>query len=246
VIAAFVPVLLLLAVSDSSVHPAVPEADVDSISAVPAIATFLAPFLLPKVAADVCQLRSYVQEEEYLRLRRQRGDLAGVDAIYRRALRLSWNSTSAALLVSLLATMDHRRVGVRLPVAGMVVWFPLTSEFPAEFNARVGALPAQLYPDSPPGGDRDKLQHFFGSALVAAVTESREAAERAGDFVEWGEDRFILGGVLDPRDLRANAQGASFGLALLENPAALPSAYFGDGSPVRTRGGLSIDERERP
>jgi hypothetical protein len=124
--------------------------------------------------------------------------------------------------------MDHQRVGVRLPLIGAILWFPLTSEFGGEFRARVDALPSRLYADTPPGrgGDRDKLQHFFGSAFLTAVTESAESADRVGLFIEWGEERFIVGGLNDERDVRANRQGERFGLHLLSDPDTRPSRFF--------------------
>jgi hypothetical protein len=111
-------------------------------------------------------------------------------------------------------------------VLGPVLWFPLSSEFPEEFDARLAALPRRVYADSPPGGDRDKLQHFFGSAYAALLTESEESAALMGEFVEWGEERFVVEGTADPRDARANAQGRSFGNALLLDPLLLPSGFF--------------------
>jgi hypothetical protein len=134
--------------------------------------------------------------------------------------------------------MDHNKFGVRIPFVGPLLWVPLTSEFREEFQDRLKALPSQLYPDTPPEGDRDKLQHFFGSALVTYITESREAGERVGYFIEWGEDKFIVGGVMDERDMRANRQGQQFGLHLLEDTSTRPSDFFrfalaGDPEPLR-------------
>jgi hypothetical protein len=112
-------------------------------------------------------------------------------------------------------------------VLGPLIWLPLTSEFEDEFQERIDNLPSAIYSDSPPEtGDSDKLQHFFGSAFLAFVSESRETAQRVGVFVEWGEDRFIVGGAVDERDLRANLQGQMFGLALLEEPRSRPSTFL--------------------
>jgi hypothetical protein len=120
-------------------------------------------------------------------------------------------------------------VGIRAPVIGAILWVPLTSEFPDEFSSRVNALPRWLYDDTPPEGDRDKLQHFFGSALVTLLFESPETAQRIGDFVEWGEEAFILGGVSDERDKRANVNGQRFGMNLLEGLNVRPSVFFDSG-----------------
>jgi hypothetical protein len=165
-----------------------------------------------------------------------------VDAVFVRARELSWGNLYEALLISALATFDHRRFGVDAPALGPLFWFPLTSEFEEDFQARLKALPSRLYADTPvdPAGDRDKLQHFFGSAFVAAVSESREAAGRVGDFVEWGEERFIVGGINDERDARANRQGQEFGLRILTDGGARPSQF------LRSGGGAELSRDAAP
>ena len=194
----------------------------------PAILRFLSPLLVPKVLQDCFLLREYVRSGELSAVRHAYGDLYAVDCIFDRAMRLCWDNEYEALLVSAFALMDHERFGVRLPVAGIVLWFPLTSEFREGFSARVDSLPSRLYADTPPGreGDRDKLQHFFGSAFLTALTESPAGADRFGLFIEWGEELFIVGGVNDARDVRANRQGQRFALSLLENPDTLPSRFL--------------------
>ena len=190
--------------------------------------SFFAPLVFPKVIQDGYRLKEYVVSEELAAVRREQGDPSAVDAIFERALTLSWNNCYEALLISFVATMDHRRFGIRLPVLGPLLWAPLTSEFPEEFTGRVRALPSKLYVDTPADatGDRDKLQHFFGSAFLTYIFESSEVAERFGTFVELGEEAFIVDGVLDERDFRANRQGAEFGLRLLEEESTRPSSFL--------------------
>jgi hypothetical protein len=190
---------------------------------------FLSPLVLPKLVGDGARMKAFVRSEEFASIRKRVGDRRAVDFLFRTALNLSWDNTFEALLITFVAVMDHRNVGIRLPLIGNAVWVPLTSEFEDDFLARIKALPSDLYADLPPGagGDRDKLQHFFGSALMTYVSESDDAAARVGDFIEWGEDRFIVGGVNDPRDKRANAEGRRFARALLDDPDALPSAILG-------------------
>lgn len=196
--------------------------------AVPAFLSVLSPLLIPKMFADEYEVREFIRSDEFADVRYRYGDLYAVDAIFDMAMRVCWENRGEALFVSSIATMDHRRVGFRVPLLGPLLWLPLTSEFEEEHGARCAALPRRLYPDSPPGdaGDRDKLQHFFGSAFLAFVTESRVSSSEVGEFVEWGEERFVVGGVRDPRDMRANHQGTEFGLALLHDPATLPSTYL--------------------
>lgn len=241
--AAFMLGLLLpvsAAVSQEGSGPAAEDSSADVSEGFPlsGLVTVLAPVLLPKFAADTYLLREFVRSEEFAGIRTKLGDPAAVDTLFSRARELSWGNLYEALLISTLATLDHRRVGVRLPLVGPLLWLPLTSEFEADYRSRMEALPRRLYPDTPPDstGDRDKLQHFFGSAFLTAVSESRDAAGRIGDFVEWGEDQFIVGGVADPRDMRANRQGQEFGLHVLAEKGARPSKYLR----VETKEAMSI------
>jgi len=190
------------------------------------LASALSVILIPKIFADVTSLRDYIRSEEFAGVRAELGDLQAVDAIFEEASRLCWGNRGEALFAATMATMDHRRVGVRTPVLGAFLWFPLTSEFEDDYDERVKHLPTALYPDSPPGpaGDRDKLQHFFGSAFLAFLSTSTETADEAGRFVEWGEGAFIVEGVSDDRDYRADRHGQDFGMRLLSDPFAQPSA----------------------
>lgn len=190
------------------------------------LASALSVILIPKIFADVTSLREYIRSGEFAAVRAEHGDLHAVDAIFEEASRLCWGNRGEALYVTTMATMDHRRVGVRVPLLGPLLWFPLTSEFEDEYDRRVTRLPGLLYPDSPPGpaGDRDKLQHFFGSAFLTFFSGSIETADEAGRFVEWGEGAFIVEGSSDERDLRADRHGQDFGLRLRADPDARPSA----------------------
>ncbi len=193
---------------------------------IPVALSFFAPFFLPKIFQDTYRLKEYVLSDDFATFRRTYGDVYAIDAIFDQAMRFAWNNVPEALLISFVSTMDHDKFGVRLPLIGPLLWVPLTSEFRDEFRRRLSALPSRLYPDTPPEGDRDKLQHFFGSALITYLTESREAGDRVGFFIEWGEDRFIVGGVMDERDMRANRQGQEFGLRLLDDASTRPSEFF--------------------
>ena len=195
---------------------------------VPELVSFFAPILFPKIIQDDYQLKAFIRSEEFAAFRKKYGDLNTVDEIFHEAMGLSWNNAYEALFLALVATMDHSKFGVRFPILGPLLWVPLTSEFADEFRARISALPRQLYADSPRDviGDRDKLQHFFGSAFLTYVFESREPAERIGEFIELGEEAVIVDGVLDERDIRANRHGQEFGLRLLQDKTTLPSRFF--------------------
>ena len=195
---------------------------------VPEVCSFIAGLFFPKLFQDAGSLKEYVTSDEYAQLRVRYGDRYAVDALFDRAMTLCWENTYAALFICLLATIEHRRVSFDLPLLGPIVSLPLTSEFEDEFQARVAALPGRLYPDSPAGElqDKDKLQHFFGSALLAHLFESRDASDQVASLVETGERLFVPDRGIDDRDVRANRQGQEFGLALLRDRSLLPSRFL--------------------
>jgi hypothetical protein len=243
--------VLLSAISFAQDSSSVPV--FDSPPGVPEAISFFAPFVVPKILQDEYRLKEYICSDEFAAFRKEYGDVHATDAIFNRALILSWNNVYEALLISFVCTLEHRNFGVKLPVLGPL-WIPLTSEFPDEFSQRVKALPSRLYEDTPAGGfgDRDKLQHFFGSAFIAYALESSDASERMGMFVEWGEDKFIVDGMLDRRDIRANEQGQAFATYLLNGENVLPSRFLGtsrrtlptENSRTRTDSvGSSLEER---
>jgi hypothetical protein len=172
------------------------------------------------------ELKSFIRSKNFRLIRERFGDVRAVDAIYIRAMQMTNNNTAMALLMSTIACFDHQFVGINVPIISLC--FPLSNESDQEFARRVKRLPARLYPDSPTGeaGDRDKLQHFLGSAFLTVVFESRDATMRFGDFVEEGEAALIVGGIDDDRDRRADYQGGEFGLALLDDNHRLPSEFL--------------------
>jgi len=194
----------------------------DSTSGLGFLQTYFPSFFIQ----NGLELKSFIRSGTFKQLRLQVGDLKSIDAIFIRAMKLTNNNTAVALFLSTVACFDHRTIGLNVPV--FALFFPLSNESGAEFKERVANLPRKLYADTPRGkiGDRDKLQHFFGSAFIAYAFESSEPAERASDFIENGEEAFIVDGTLDTRDIRANRQGQRFGLALLKNHCQLPSEYF--------------------
>lgn len=184
------------------------------------------PLLVPVVFNNVQQLKLMLRDEEFQEIRRRWGDRYAVDVAFRWAEQLCWNNRGIALLIAFLSTIDHRNVGFRVPLLGPILWLPLSGEFQEEFEERVRAMPAHIFPDSPAeeAGDRDKLQHFFGSAFLAYVFGGSDPAERVGEFIEWGEDAFVVDGVYDLRDTEANERGRRFAARLREDREALPSA----------------------
>ena len=187
---------------------------------------FLTALFPPIFIQSGLELKSFLRSSVFLQLRKLYGDRKAVDAIFVKAMKLTKNNTGISLLLSALCTFDHEVVGIKNPL--LLLYFPLTGESRDDFFARVRNLPSRLYDDSPKNrtGDRDKLQHFFGSAFLSFTFESRQSAEQFGTMVEEGEDMLIVDGALDERDQRANHQGQEFGLALLENNHRLPSDFI--------------------
>ncbi|HUN65360.1 MAG TPA: hypothetical protein VMW43_04615 [Bacteroidota bacterium] len=172
------------------------------------------------------EMKRFVRSRRFAALRQVCGDRKAVDALFVRAMKLTNNNTAVSLLLCALASFDHQTVGLRIPVFSL--FFPLSEESDAEFSRRIANLPRRLFEDTPADetGDRDKLQHFFGSAFLTFISESDHAAERFGDFVERTEDAVIVGGVDDDRDRSANREGQRFGLWLLNDNRRVPSEFF--------------------
>jgi hypothetical protein len=207
----------------TALHPVMPPLD-----DVHPLQEAVLPLLIPVIFNNVHELKQMLCDEEFARVRRVWGDRVAVDVVFRWSEQLCWNNRAVALFVAFLATIEHRKVGFRVPWLGPLLWLPLSGEFSEEFDDRVQKLPAHMFPDSPQGefGDKDKLQHFFGSAFLAYVFGGAEPAERVGDFIEWGEEAFVIDGTYDVRGLEANRRGRRFAEQLREDRQALPSSQM--------------------
>ncbi|HLP14916.1 MAG TPA: hypothetical protein VK470_01585 [Bacteroidota bacterium] len=181
-------------------------------------------FLLPPLIADQIQLKRYIRDPRFRALRALCSDTTAADAIFLRALEIADGDIRHALLVAMFGTMDHYRLGLRIPLLG-VLNIPLTTESDSTFRVRHRNLPGRILPDSAGlrGGDKDKLQHFFGSAFLTYFTNSRSFANLIGNFIETGEESFVVGGANDDRDKYANHLGQEFGLRLLDGEDVVPS-----------------------
>jgi hypothetical protein len=186
---------------------------------------FVGGIFTPDLIKEARQIRGYVRDARFSVLVKRCGDAQAMDFIYLKSLKISGHNISRALFLSMLASLEHQNLDLKVPLLG-TLGVPLTFEEDSLFRARLANLPSRLYTDTPREGDRDKLQHFFGSAYIAFASESRELARTSGDLVEWGEAQFVVGGVDDPRDRRSNKQGERFGHDLLTVKNLLPSDYL--------------------
>lgn len=148
-------------------------------------------------------------------------DLERVDMIYRRAVLEAAGDLDLALVGSLFAVFEHQTIPLSFGLE-----LPLTLEPKELFDRRVARLPTSLFADRPAGDDRDKLQHFFASALMARLLDNAALADAIGLFIEVGEDMFVTGGVNDHRDVRANRLGHLFVEMLADDPHLLPSVVL--------------------
>ena len=181
-------------------------------------------YFFPEVFRDESALKRYIRDPRFLQLRRIAGDTIAVNMIFMRAMDIADEDISIALLIAALATFDHSRLGIRTAIFG-TIYLPLTLESDNAYRARYAHLPRRILPDSLGGrkNDKDKMQHFFGSAYLTYVFNSKAVARSFGDFIEWGEPRFIVGGDIDDRDKFANRLGQEFGMRLLDGEDVLPS-----------------------
>jgi hypothetical protein len=191
------------------------------------IGAFLSEIFTPQIIIDTKHIRQYILDEQFQVLRNRCGDMRTIDAIYLKSLKIADYNIARALFLSLMAVLEHRKVDVKMPIVSSLK-VPLTFEKDSIFSVRIKHLPTHVYSDSPitPEGDRDKLQHFFGSAYLSYSSEAPEFTRTLGNLIEWGEPVFIVGGTDDPRDKRANKQGESFGRDLLVVKILLPSDYL--------------------
>jgi hypothetical protein len=183
----------------------------------PDLATFT-----PRLIRAEVRLKQFIRSEQFFLLRKRYDDTLAVDAIYDRAMLLTEGNIRDALFIATVAVMDHRQLGLKLPLLGSV-YLPLTTESDSLFRLRRTHLPKKILDDNSRAADKDKLQHFFGSAFLAYATNSQRFAATVGDLFELGEDAFVLGGRSDDRDQLANAKGRRFGRGLLKDPDLLPS-----------------------
>jgi hypothetical protein len=171
---------------------------------------------MPSVATDAYDLRNAIAEHDLSDSSLARDSF---DEIYLSALSLTHGRVTDALLISTLASLEHESIPLHL--FGTTIDIPLSTESHRSFEQRVRHLPKHVY--GIPEDDRDKLQHFFGSAWVKRFTGMTWLAKLAGHFVEAGEGTFSIEGAGDPRDLKADDDGVRFGTTASPEAQRLPS-----------------------
>jgi hypothetical protein len=203
----YLPALLLLLATTAHAQLPLPEPS----------PTPLYDLLLPKYLQVGYATRAWVRDS----LPTDRDPIELVDIIYARAVAEASGDLDLALVGALFAVFEHQDIPLSIGIS-----LPLTLEPRELFEARIERLPRHLFADRPDADDRDKLQHFFASALIARLLDNAELADVVGIMIEEGEDAFVRGGVNDDRDVRANRLGHLFVELLREEPHLLPGVVL--------------------
>ena len=189
----------------------------------------LARLFLPFELAVMYELRDWIRALPVSASRPREEELSRVDEIYRRAVYLSEGDAQTALFACSWATLPYHRFPARIPLIGIALTVPVSTETRADFERRMERLPGRLFEDSPRGLDRDKLPHFFGTAWLYLATRSPVLALGAGEMLELGEAVFKVEGSRDPRDILVNQLGMCFAEALVHGRDLRPSQILKHG-----------------
>ncbi len=188
---------------------------------------FLDKLFAPKIVTVSQQLRNYIRTTLPPVTHDREQELRHVDMIYLKAMELSNDQISTALLAASIAVLNRTDITPTIPLIG-IIRLPLPAEDSEDAVSRINKLPRYIFPDSPQDkwGDSDKLVHFFGSAYLTYETGARPIPEAIGRFVENGEVALKLDTAADPRDVFTNKLGQEFGRALSDGRNVLPSDFL--------------------
>ena len=181
-----------------------------------------------ELSKGVNYISEFIASDYFKELAKTNSDLALTDTIYLRAVRFKDYNYSEALLALTFAAIPYKTVPIRIPLLGLKLNFPLTSDCDSIFALKNRNLPKEFYDDTPAGsyGDKDKLAHFFGSAYISYTSRIFDLGNLIGYFVESFENKFKVQSAVDPRDMMTNTVGQLFGRILKKNKAILPSDVF--------------------
>lgn len=168
-------------------------------------------------------LVKYISSEEFNKLKAYCNDLTLVDSIYSKSLQINEGDISESLLALTFATLPFDKMTVEIPLINSKTNLQLQEVDSVLFKTKNTNLPSQLFFDSPPNGDRDKLAHFFGNAFLSYNISVFNISKILGIFVELFEESFLVSGGLDYRDITVNYLGEFFGKFLNKNNKLLPS-----------------------
>ena len=164
-------------------------------------------------------MRSFIESPEFGAFDSIATPEEAFNEIYFEALTMAHGNLTDALLAASFGSFEHEYIP--LTIFGAELDIPLTAEDHSRFLLRVSHLPAHLY--RIPEGDRDKIQHFFGSAWLKSLFGMDWLVHLAGEGVEAGETLFVIGDRRDPRDIHANGDGLRFELKAEKSIEHVPS-----------------------
>ncbi len=206
------------------------RADAHSIALPPlpawSVARAVRSLVYPAELALMLDLREVIRALPEREAATREEDLRRLDVLYATAVRAAEGDARMALLALTWATLPYRRFPATVPVLGWTIIVPVSTESEEYFADRLRRLPARLFLSTPASGDRDKLPHFFGSALLQLVLNNPDVADALGETVEWLESVFKLEGSRDERDIVANRLGIAFALQLQQQHDVRPSDLF--------------------
>ncbi|PLX23199.1 MAG: hypothetical protein C0600_15560 [Ignavibacteria bacterium] len=191
---------------------------------------FLRDLVIPREFRTAYHLRAWISRQQALSPRDREKDLRRLDAIYQHAVYLADGDAREALFALAIATLPYYTFPAQIPLTGLTITVPVSTENREMFEKRMAALPGKLFVDSPSYLDRDKLPHFFGSAWLQLSTGSELVSLFAGEALEFGEAVFKLEGSRDPRDIMINRLGTAFARQLQKAENVLPSDILKSGS----------------
>lgn len=179
-----------------------------------------------RLGENVLELSGFIGSEYFGNL--QVSDLDLVDTLYLKALEITNNDISEAVLALTFTAIPYQEVPVIFPIFKFRINIPLVSANDSIFRKKNLNLPKNLLYDSPKNdfGDKDKIAHFFGNAFLAYNMQIFDFTKFLGIFVEDFEEKFKVEASVDPRDLEVNYLGYLFGKAVKKDKNILPSQIF--------------------
>lgn len=189
---------------------------------------FTGEILLPQPIVNTYRMRDFLSDDYFKNYKIKFGDKKAIDEIYNYALWLTDNDIAQSLFIITLATLPYKKTPAKIPILNFDIMFYFSLESEDNFKRRFDNIPSHFLIDSPLNyfGDKDKLPHFFGSAFLSYISDTKLLSKYVGEMIEIGEAFFNLEGYYDERDTKMNKLGSEFGLDLVRNNLNNPSYYF--------------------
>lgn len=177
------------------------------------------------LSKKINNISNFIASDYFLSLKKTNNDLALVDTLYLRTLKLDNYNYQEALFDLTFAAIPYNHVYIKIPFFNFLVNYRLPSADESIYLKKNRNLPKHIFFDTPADnfGDKDKLAHFFGSAFITYSSYFFDLGNLIGYFVEVFEQDFEVQNAIDPRDLQSNILGNIFGEILKSNKKILPS-----------------------